>query len=33
MEDVFEEYRKRLLDKDVDILILEIFETFAFASK
>ncbi len=29
MEDVFEEYRKRLLDKDVDILILEIFETFA----
>ena len=29
MEDVFEEYRKRLLDKDVDILILEVFETFA----
>ena len=29
MEDVFEEYRKRLLNKDVDILILEIFETFA----
>lgn len=29
MEDVFEEYRKRLLDKDVDVLILEIFETFA----
>ncbi len=29
MEDVFEEYRKRLLNKNVDILILEIFETFA----
>lgn len=28
MEDVFEEYRERLLKKDVDILILEIYETF-----
>lgn len=29
IEDVFEEYRQRLINNDVDILILEIFETFA----
>ena len=29
IEDVFEEYRQRLLNNNVDILILEIYETFA----
>ena len=28
MKNVYEEYRKRLLKNNVDILILEIFETF-----
>lgn len=29
IEDIFEEYRQRLLNNNVDVLILEIFETFA----
>lgn len=28
MKDVYEEYRERLINNNVDILILEIFETF-----